>query len=54
MFTSQWVWTLQGEKQRVSVASRTQHVDSRECTWHALCLPWSASLKGTGLAQNRL
>lgn len=54
MSTSQWVWTLQGEKQMVSVASRTQlvtaeHVCGMPCVW-----PWSASLKGTGLAQNRL
>lgn len=34
MFTSQWVWTLQGEKQRVRLASRVWYLNRRACGWH--------------------
>lgn len=54
MFTSQWVWTLKGEKQRVSVASRTWCLDSRACVWRAPHLPQSAGPEGMGLAQTCL
>lgn len=54
MFTSQWVWTLQGEKQRVRLASRVWYPNSRACGWHSPHPPQSTGPQGTGLAWIRL
>lgn len=48
MFTSQWVWTLQGKKQRVSVACRTRALDSRVSVWQAPISPRAPAPKALG------
>lgn len=48
MFTSQWVWTLQGKKQGVSVACRTWPLDSRVSVWHAPICPRAPAPKALG------